>query len=392
MENLLSPLGKNSSLQKLCDIKTPYLKSKELDLLFFDAMKEIILWHQKHSSFYKKLIEMNAFNIEKIKSIEDLTAIPEVWAHFFKTHELLSVDRKEILLHLTSSGTQGQKSQVFFDNWSIHSAQRMVDWIFEHYGWVDTKNKTNYLLYSYETEASSKLGTAYTDNFLCKYAPVNKVAYALKLNGHGGHEFDIFGCIRTLQEYENEGKPVRIFGFPAFLYFTCLRMKELGLKPLKLHPQSLLFSGGGWKSHNQQQIAKSEFYSLIEEYLGIPNERLRDGYGSTEHCIPYIECKNHQFHVPIWSRVFIRDFKTLRPLPYGQSGFLHFVSPYITSMPAHAVTMGDKARLYPGSKCECGIETDYFILEGRAGLSTNKSCAVTASELLKSIASSRGTP
>ena len=181
MENLLSPLGKNSSLQKLCDIKNPYLKSPELDSLFIAAMKEIILWHQNHSTFYKKLLEKKSFNIEKIKSIEDLVAVPEVWAHFFKTHELLSVDQKEILLHLTSSGTQGQKSQVFFDNWSINSAQRMVDWIFEHYGWVDTKNKTNYLLYSYETEASSKLGTAYTDNFLCKYAPVNKVSYALKL-------------------------------------------------------------------------------------------------------------------------------------------------------------------------------------------------------------------
>lgn len=383
-ENLLSPLGKQSAVQKLCDIDTPYETTKELDQLFIEAMREIVLWHQSHSEFYKNLLVKSKFSIQQIQKIQDLPLIPGLWAHFFKSHEIISIKSSDIYLHLTSSGTQGQKSQVFFDAWSLQSAQRMVDWIFAHYNWIDDKTKTNYLLFSYETEASSKLGTAYTDNFLCKYAPVERVFSALRRNGQGGHEFDSFGTIRTLQEYEKEGKPVRIFGFPAFLYFTCLRMKDLGVKPLKLHPESLLFSGGGWKSHDSSQISKPEFYRIVEEYLGIPNQRLRDGYGSTEHCIPYIECKNHQFHVPIWSRIFIRDFKTLKALPYGQMGFLHFVSPYITSMPAHAVTMGDVATLFPGSDCGCGIKTDYFTLQGRAGLSNNKSCAVAASELLKS--------
>ncbi len=391
MDQLISPLGKNSAVQKLCDTKTPYEKNKNLDLLFIEAMQEIILWHESHCDFYKKLLAKNNFHIDQLKKIEGLSLIPGIWAHFFKTHEILSIKQKDIFLHLTSSGTLGQKSQVFFDAWSLQSAQRMVDWIYEHYGWVDAKTKTNYLLYSYESEQSSKLGTAYTDNFLCKYSPIENVFYALRRDGRGGHEFDIFGTIRALQDFEKEGKPVRIFGFPAFLYFTCLRMKDLGMKPLKLNPHSLLFSGGGWKSHNQQQVSKKEFYQVVEDWLGIPNERLRDGYGSTEHCIPYIECKNHQFHVPIWSRVLIRDFKTLDVLPYGQNGFIHFVSPYITSMPAHAVTMGDMATLYPGSKCGCGIETDYFVLQGRAGLSNNKSCAVAAGELLKSM-SHRGSP
>ena len=101
-----------------------------------------------------------------------------------------------------------------------------------------------------------------------------------------------------------------------------------------------------------------------------------------EHCIPYIECQFHQFHVPVWSKVFIRDVKNLVPLPYGQKGFLHFVSPYITSVPAASVLMGDLASLHEGSQCPCLLETPYFIVHGRAGLSNNKSCAVAAAELL----------
>jgi len=158
-------------------------------------------------------------------------------------------------------------------------------------------------------------------------------------------------------------------------------MKKMGLPPLKFHPDSLVFLGGGWKGHADKQIEKHDLYKLAEEMLGIPNSRLRDGFGSVEHCVPYVECDRHEFHVPAWSRVFIRDVATLKPLTWGEKGFLHFVSPYITSMPAHSVIMGDMASLH--NDCSCNLKTPYFKIHGRAGVAKNKSCALAASELLK---------
>ncbi|HEY9715848.1 MAG TPA: hypothetical protein V6C69_00160, partial [Trichormus sp.] len=105
-------------------------------------------------------------------------------------------------------------------------------------------------------------------------------------------------------------------------------------------------------------------------------------FGSVEHCIPYIECEYHEFHVPVWSKVFIRDVKTLAPVGLRGKGFLHLVSPYITSVPAASVLMGDLASLHEGSECPCSLTTPYFIVHGRAGLSKNKSCAVAAAELI----------
>jgi hypothetical protein len=264
----------------------------------------------------------------------------------------------------------------------MRSGQRMLDRIFESNGWSTPREKTNYLLYSYETELDSKLGTAYTDNFLCKYAPAADVFLALRRTGTGGHDFDVFGCIERLKRYEKEGLPVRIFGFPAFLYFTLKRMRDLGLPGLKLSPQSLVFLGGGWKGNADQAIAKNELYAQINRQLGIPDSRLRDGFGSVEHPIPYVECERHQFHVPVWSQVFIRDVRTLEVLGFGRQGFLHFTSPFITSMPAHSVLMGDLASLFPGSDCGCGLKAPYFVVHGRAGTSKNKSCAIAAAELL----------
>lgn len=290
--------------------------------------------------------------------------------------------KDKIATHLTSSGTLGQKSQMFFDDWSLSAPQRMIDFIFAENGWITPETKTNYLLYSYQTEADSKLGTSYTDNFLCKYAPVNEVFYALRRTGDGAHEFDIFGCIEKLEEWEKEGKPVRIFGFPAFLHFTLERMQSLKMRSLKLSPESFVFLGGGWKGHADKAIDKLALYGNVNEQLGIPDKRVRDGFGSVEHCIPYIECEHHQFHVPVWSKVFVRDVKTLAPLPMGEKGFLHLVSPYITSVPAASVLMGDLASLHDGKECPCQLSTPFFIVHGRAGISKNKSCAVAAAELL----------
>lgn len=370
-------------LQELCDLTTPYSFSDQNDQLFVKAMAEAVRWHAERNRLYARLIEKRRFDPGELRTIDDCASVPFILANFFKSHEVVSVDRQAISVHLTSSGTTGQKSQMFFDNWSLGSAQRMVDWIFGFYGWNTPTQKVNYLLYSYEQKPGMKLGTAYTDNFLCKYAEAHEVFSAIRFVSKEKHEFDGFGTLAVLQRYAEQGLPVRIFGFPAFLSFTINQMRDLGFERLKLSPDSLVFLGGGWKGHQDKAISKPELYAMVTEYLGIPNERIRDGFGSVEHCVPYIECRHHNFHIPIWSRVFIRDVKTLAPLPAGEKGFLHFVSPYITSVPANSVLMGDLASWHKADECACGLDAPYFVIHGRAGISKNKSCAVAAAELLK---------
>lgn len=367
-----------SSVEELCLLKNPYIPFEETDSLFRKAMVENIKWHRSRSEYYQSLCTERDFDEDNFK---DLKEIPYILANFFKRHEIKSATEDEIGLHLTSSGTSGQKSQMFFDDWTISSAQQMVGNIFDYYNWKSDE-KVNYLLFTYEPEEGSKLGTAYTDNFLCEFAPINSVHYALRYT-KSGHKFDVFGCIEALKRFEKEGLPVRIFGFPAFMNFTIEQMRELGVGPLKLHKDSMTFFGGGWKGHQDKAIEKDEFYSSVEEGLGIPNKNLRDGFGSVEHCVPYVECENHQFHLPTYSRILIRDVKTLEPLPYGEVGYLNFISPYITSVPANSVLMGDLASLHSEDSCRCELKTPFFKIIGRAGVSKNKSCAIAASEILK---------
>lgn len=383
MNTLRVPDSKNlAAVQALCDLASPYAFPKDHGRLFTDAMRENMLWHSEKSDFYRRFLQAKGFDPASIHEIKDCSKIPFLPANFFKSHEVLSISRDQVVMHLTSSGTTGQKSQMFFDDWSFRSGQRMVDFVFESSGWVTPKTETNYLLYTYETEPDSKLGTAYTDHFLCKYAPIKSAFHALRRTGSGKHDFDVFGCIERFQSFEKDGAPVRIFGFPAFLYFTLERMKSLKMKPVRLSKDSLVFLGGGWKGNADQAIAKTDLYRLITEYLGIPDHRIRDSFGSVEHAVPYAECEHHQFHLPVWSHVIIRDVRTLEPMALGERGFLQFLTPFITSVPAQSVLMGDLASLHSGESCPCSINSPYFVIHGRAGTSKNRSCAVAASELL----------
>lgn len=350
--------------------------------IFMEAMRDCLNHHKSNNAFFKAYMDEAGWNPENLKTEQDLEHIPFIHANFFKKYETLSVPREAIVEHATSSGTSGQKSQMFFDQDSFDFGNSMVKNQFRYFGFLSDE-LTNYLLFTYEpAQISSKLGTAKTDIGMLSYAPANESFFALRYNGQG-HDFDVYGTIKTLEEYEAQGLPVRIFGFPSFLYFTVRQMKDTGHRPLHLNPKSMTMLGGGWKGYADKQIQKSELYKMVEEMLGIPAQNCRDGYGSTEHSVPYFECPHHHFHIPIYSRMLIRDVETLKPLPYGKPGFANFITPHLLSVPAVSVLMGDMAILHDAKECGCGICTPFMEIIGRAGTSKGKSCAITASELLK---------
>ncbi|MBD2784540.1 acyl-protein synthase [Xenorhabdus sp. DI] len=368
-------------VEALCAIAHPYRACAEYDDLFNHAMRELTLYHCEHTPGYKRWLADQGLDKQALMTLDDWSRLPLLFANYFKRNLILS-ESAQNALELTSSGTTGQKSRMRYDAASITAAQHMVDCIFDYYGWNTPDQPCNYLLLSYEPAGAVTLGTAYTDQFLCKYAPVNQAYYALRHNGQG-NEFDPFGTITALQQFAQEGLPVRIFGFPAFLWFTLQRMEQMGLPALKLHPESLVFLGGGWKTHADKSIPKKALYQRLTEQLGIPDIRCRDGYGSVEHPVPYVECSHHHFHVPVYARAYVRHTANLTCQPYGEPGFLHFISPYITSCPAHSIVTSDLAVLHSGKSCGCELDTDWFELLGRAGTSKNRSCAIAASELIK---------
>ncbi|QKV64364.1 acyl-protein synthase [Pseudomonas sp. 43A] len=370
------------SSDALCALPRPYCQDSVPPGLFDRAMAEISRFHCQQTPGYEAWLNASGLHLNDLDILDDWSRLPPVFANFFKQRLLLS-SVGEDALELTSSGTSGQKSRMRYDERSLAGAQWMVAQIFRHYGWDTPDTPCNYLLLSYEPQGRITLGTSFTDQFLCRFAPANRVVYALRSTGEG-HQFDVFGVISALQAFAEEGLPVRILGFPAFLWQALQRMQALSMPDLELPAESLVFFGGGWKTRAADEIPKQQLYSAIRRQLGIEISRCRDGYGAVEHAVPYIECARHRFHVPVYSKVFVRNPTDFCVQTYGQQGLLGFVSPYISSSPAHSVVMSDLATLHPGTSCDCGLASDWFELHGRAGTTAGRSCAMAAAQLLGS--------
>lgn len=378
--NVKAPHPSLGALEQLWATNRPF-DHAGTESLFVEAVRQTTQYHYDRNSFYKTWLEQNRFHPEAIQSIDDMVKIPFIHANFYKTHVVKTAKDEDIVLHLTSSGTTGQKSQMFYDAWTIFSSDKSADTQFGYYGLI-TDEPTNFLLYSYEPAENVNVGTLRTRQMMRRYAKENDLVYALKYTGNG-HEFDLFGCIKALLKFEKEGLPVRLLGFPAFLYFTLERMKDMGYPPLQLNPKSLVMMGGGWKGFVDKQLTPAEFRAYIKERLGLPETCCHESYGAVEHGVAYIDCPNHHFHVPVYSRALIRDVRTLEPLPFGNAGFLNVISPMNTAVPVVSLLLGDMVVMHEGKDCGCGVETPWFEILGRAGTSKNKSCAIAAAELLK---------
>lgn len=349
--------------------------------LFVSAMKESILYHKANNELYNGLLERDNFDVDCIKSTADLHKIPTIPANFLKYHEVLSIKKEDVKVHATSSGTMGQKSQVFLDGNTLRRGRKMaikVMWYHRLMSFLPT----NYLILGYEPVKTNNKGNVQLQQQMTKFAYPKERVYALRRIGDD-YELDYFGMINGLQRFNKQIFPVRIMGFPSYLYMLITMMKKAGIAPLKLNKKSVVMTGGGWKRHDDMMIDKSEYYQLIEDYLGIPKENCRDFYSAVEHSVAYPECKNHHMHVTIWSRVIVRDTQTLEPLGFDKPGFLNFISPFVSSQPISSIIMGDLGVLRDGSGCGCGIKTPYFEVLGRAGASRLKSCAIAANDYLK---------
>lgn len=382
--NVLRPVP--PEVKDFCESSEPYLPNAITDDAFVAAMQSVTRWHIQQNPWYREFARRHGLVPEALITLNDVLAIPPVHANFFKRNQVLSVPSDPGLLTMTSSGTTGQKTQMFFDEFTIGHAQDMVYKVMAHRGMISTES-TNYLVNAYEPYDGFRVGTSRTNQFLMQFAPVADQFWTLRYTGDDGHQFDGFGAINTLKKWASESTAVRIIGFPAFLYFILQQMQARGESPLRLPPGSCVIFGGGWKGHTDQEISRDAMRAQIVEWLGIPDTMVVETFGSVEHSVPYVTSIRHRLHQPVWSRVVIRDVKTLQPLPPGEPGFLSFVSPYITSVPAHSVMMGDMAQWFEpeadGVRAEHEPPTPWFEVLGRAGVSANKSCAVTAAEMLK---------
>lgn len=370
-------------IDKLITVPESFNKSPENSLLFFQAMKEAFKYHYEKNSFYRRLCQLHYnFTPAEFNKPEDLVKLPYIFVNVFKKRKLLSIPAKEIKLTLTSSGTTGEKSAMYLDEKSLSRITQIVHNVYNSYGLLDKNQRVNYLCFTYDIRYAKNIGTAFSDKLLSSLTKVNKIYYAIEFDKLSkSFKLNYPKLREVLEDYTKDKLPVRILGFPGFLHEAVNKIvKERG-RPFKFGHRSYILSGGGWKSVTDKEIPKYFFKAWAEKNLGIPGENLRDLYGLVEHGPPYVECEKGNMHVPIYSKVQIRDAGNLRILPHKKVGLIQLMTPYLTAMPAISILTSDLGMLK--KSCPCGRSAPVLEIKGRAGTTKHKGCAITAMDILK---------
>lgn len=368
-----------SATDTISRIDAPLDWTPEKDRVFLDACRELACFHYENSSVIRYLYDRQGFSPSTLRSVTDLEKLPSVGVTAMKYHLLTSRPHEACVLHLTSSGTRGQKTQIWFDEDSLARVQSMLTVLWTQLGLVSDA-PTNYLMMIYDPNDAKDLGIAFSVTNQQRFAPVAASFYAIKKNTQDQWEFKARETLQTLKDYARAGHSVRICGVPSFIF----DLFEFIDEPLQLPPGSFVLTGGGWKSAEERSIPKAEFRQRLAERLGIPESHIRDGYGMAEHSAPYVECARHRFHVPVFNRILVRDPATMAVLPAGETGLLELITPFNTMMPNLSVLSTDLGYIDP-TPCPCGHTSPTFTLVGRGGLAKHKGCAITAAEITKRV-------
>lgn len=363
--------------EALCRVKDPHRWTREGRTLMVAACREFAAFHAKRSPDIAALYRRRGFSPGSVKGESDLARIPMLGVSAMKAYLFLSLPPEKAVLKLTSSGTRGQKTQIWFDQDSLNRVQCMLTAQWEGEG-LASSEPTNYLMFVYDPADAKDLGIAFSDKNQQRFAPPARTVYAVKKDAQGQWAFRASEVLQTLREYAAEGRPARLFGMPAFIHETLQIMKE----PIRMPAGSWMVTGGGWKAAEDKKITREQFRARVTELLGVPSKNIRDAYGMAEHCAPYLDCRRHRFHVPAFARVVARDPETLAPLPPGEPGLLELITPYNAMMPNLAILSTDIGQI-DEQPCPCGYDSPTFTLLGRGGLSKHKGCALHAGEIVR---------
>lgn len=355
------------------------------EALFLKAMEENLAYHRRNNQAYARILrccglKQQGTEDHTVRSMEDLERIPPLPTALFKRQKLWTLKDEQMLIKATSSGTGGRKSEMGFDLESLFFGGLMTLGL-GRYHRLFSGVPANYLMLGYAPHPTDTRIITKTQKITSLFAPPASYTYALHYR-KGRYHLDIDGLLEGLERYEKSRLPVRIVGFPSYLFFLLRSLQEQGRR-YRLPPSSMVLLGGGWKEHHREKVEKETLYRLLKEVLQILESQVREFFGAAEHPSLYCACPRHHFHVPIYSRAVIRDVKTLEPLAFGEPGLLDLLTPLAKGMPLLSVMTDDLAILHEGSSCGCPIKTPYFEILGRAGFEEIQTCAAGAKEFLK---------
>lgn len=369
---------------------------------FFSDFKTNVENQYEECEGYKLLCKNQAYNPNRhLKSEADIENVPFITTTLFKKsnnlyQNLLRVNIENIEKWTVSSSTSGDPSIVGRTKNDITQLKELVKLdraTFKPNSGQECVFFPNPLtMRTYGSEKIlGKSTESYIGNLLDIFDFSADSTFLLKATDNG-YQLDVDEFVRFIKKHDGCNNRVSIRGSTLLLFKTIMKLKEI-MPPVCLGDNAMIHTGGGgWDGKKgtvsfDKVIERRLFVEEVSDFLGISPKNFIDTYSFTENSTPitghYSE-KYHDylFHVPPWSRVIIRDVKTMLPV-FGESarGFIEVLNAYGTNAFAGAaILVDDIAEVVSEEKCpDCGAECRVIRIIGRVKGAEAKGCGATLS-------------
>lgn len=317
--------------------RIPEIETKsieEIKVFQEEKLKELLVYLQEKSPFYKRWFQEKNIDITSIKTLEDLQKIPVTTKDELQKYndDFICVPKSEIIDYVTTSGTLGDP--VIF---------ALTDSDLERLAYNEA---ISFACCGVEKDDVLQLMTTIDRRFMAG------LAYFLGARKLGSGIIRVGSGIPELQwDSIRKFRPTYLITVPSFL----LKLIEYA----KQHQIDLNHSGVKAAICIGEPIRNEDFSKnvLAEKITKEWNIELFSTYASTEMSTAFNECENHQggHHHPELIIVEILDDEE-KPVKEGEVGELTITTLGVEAMPLLRFKTGDMVRADSGP-CSCGRNT-----------------------------------
>lgn len=347
--------------------KLPFsLDSQLKEEYLLNALTLLNKYHFDNCTKYQKIIN-GFFNKSDIFNPKDLNGLPYLPVQTFKSLDLSSVNKDEIVRTMTSSGTSGQEvSKIYLDKRTAFNQSKVLNQIVTNF--IGTKKLPFYVIDSEET-IKNRLNFSARGAGILGFSRFGRGRKFL-LNNDMSINLDLIDEIS-----ENSKEKILFFGFTFMIWQHFLEeLKRLNLR-IEL-PNAIVIHGGGWKKLIDLNISNQLFKDSFKNYLGI--NQVYNYYGMVEQTGSiFFECEHGKLHTPNFADIIIRDPITFEPLPFNSKGLIQLISLLPSSYPGHSILTEDLGTIHGEDNCPCGRMGKYFEVHGRIKNAEIRGCSDT---------------
>jgi phenylacetate-coenzyme A ligase PaaK-like adenylate-forming protein len=238
---------------------------------------------------------------------------------------------------------------------------------------------TTALAFLLDPQTTRMAGSVIIDGVLRDHPHVQSVSYLARMT-ESGPEFNHQEAADLIASAAQCG-PVLIVGYPSLIAAAIDCIRGRGVKNLALPTDSLILTGGGWKSTLPGiQLNQHEFDHLAAEFFAVPKSAIRDMFGLSECPAVFLQCASGNYHVPAFAWAQAVDPETHSEVSAGQIGLLQITTPLTTSYPLLRILTTDKVRV--SSCCDCGLQSPCLLPQGRVSAARFETCAMRVGQAL----------